>query len=913
MTHVFSADGEPTGGGTATATSTVPENSPALTENTASTSTSVYAGATAPTGPSRRTFLKWSGVAAGVAGLAATTSRLGSPTPAHATPGDGYEHADKTVWSACAVNCGARCPLRLQVREGHVVRVLPDNTGGDTINEPWRIPACPRGRSIRHRIYNPDRLKTPLKRREGTPRGGGQWEEISWEQAFDEIAQRYQDALDKYGPESIFPVYGTGAIAGIMHNSYTPYVGAVGRLFNLKGGFLGYYGDYSTGGITEAMRLTLGGYFDSHSSDDLKNTRLHVLWGHSPLETKMSGGSEAYYLHQFRKENSVKTWVVDPRHSDTAALLADEWVALRPGTDAALVAGIAHVLISENLHDQEFLDTHALGFDEEHLPDGAPAGSSYRAYIEGKGPDKTEKTPKWAEAITGVPAETIINFARDLGANKPSMIQQGWGPQRHANGENSARAVITLNAMLGNVGVPGGGLGTMTGSAGLSIAKPFWDVPNGVTKMISHFSWLDAVENGEAMGASQGVRDWDADGNPIRDAKLDTSLKFLFVYGSNMLINQNSDINRAKKVLEDTSLAETIVVVENQWTSSCDYGDYVLPGTMNTEETDLILQGMSANMGYSILASQAMEPLYESKSIYEICSEIAHRVGVGEQYTEGRTQEEWVRELVRASRELTPELPDYETFKEQGVYKTLMDTSRTLVEFAEDPVANPLDTPSGLIEIYSPEAAWKAENWDLPEGDVITALPEFIHTWEDVQAASTNPDYPLTMIGYHFKGRTHSSYGNVDWLREAHHQVAWINPIDAEARGIADGDTIDVFNPRGRIRLFAKVTHRIVPGTITVPEGAWYKPDDDQIGPEGTPIDMGGNPNTLTSLRPSALAKTNAQYTNNVQVERAAKQFPDGADPFRMWPSARNNHTPGADTGFPPELSTKTTYRQTNG
>lgn len=193
------------------------------------------------------------------------------------------------------------------------------------------------------------------------------------------------------------------------------------------GGFLGYYGDYSTGGITEAMRVCLGGYIDSNSSDDVVNSNLYVLWGHSPLETKMSGGSEVFYLPRVLKEAGVRTYVIDPRHSDSANLIADEWLSPRPGTDDALVAGIAYVLLQDGTDEQEFLDQYCVGFDEDHLPEGAPAGSSYRSYIEGDGPDRIAKTPQWASDVTGVPESKIIQFARDLGANKPSMIHQGWG------------------------------------------------------------------------------------------------------------------------------------------------------------------------------------------------------------------------------------------------------------------------------------------------------------------------------------------------------------------------------------------------------------------------------------------------------------------------------------------------------
>lgn len=270
----------------------------------------------------------------------------------------------------------------------------------------------------------------------------------------------------------------------------------------------------------------------------------------------------------------------------------------RPGTDAALVAGIAYVLLQDGTHDQEFLDQYCVGFDEDHLPEGAPAGSSYRSYIEGDGPDRIAKTPQWASDVTGVPESKIIQFARDLGANKPSMIHQGWGPQRHANGEYTAWSIMMLNAMLGNVGLEGGGTGTFTGGSPLAMAYPFDSTfSNSVTKKISHFTWLDAIEDYESMGPSEGVRDWDEDGNPIDDARLEVPVKAIWCYGSNMVINQHAEINNTRRVLEDDSTCELIVVIDNHMSASAQMADYVLPGTSTTEETDVVGQGLAANMG----------------------------------------------------------------------------------------------------------------------------------------------------------------------------------------------------------------------------------------------------------------------------------------------------------------------------
>ena len=204
-----------------------------------------------------------------------------------------------------------------------------------------------------------------------------------------------------------------------------------------------------------------------------------------------------------------------------------------------------------------------------------------------------------------------------------------------------------------------------------------------------------------------------------------------------------------------------------------------------------------------------------------------------------------------------------------------------LADFREDPEANPLPTPSGKIEIYSDRLAAMSEKWEFgafrPElpGDKLTALPEFVETWEGALEARENDKYPLQVIGHHYKARTHSSYGNVDWLKEAHTQSAWINPIDAAARGIENDDEVFVYNDRGTVRLPAKVTERIVPGTMSIPQGAWFDPKGaSDVKPpseanQDKPVDVAGSVNTLTSLHPSPLAKGNAVHTTLANVVKA--------------------------------------------
>ncbi|NTW41084.1 MAG: molybdopterin-dependent oxidoreductase [Cellulomonadaceae bacterium] len=800
----------------------------------------------------RRRFLQWSAAAGGTAAAVGASAHYGllpivsSAQAATAAAGEG----SKVVWSSCNVNCGSRCPLRMTVVDGQITRIDPDDTGDDTIGT-QQIRACVRGRSIRQRIYSPDRLKYPMRR--VGERGAGEFERITWDEAYTAIAESLTKTIKEYGNEAVYLNYGTGTLGGTVTRSWPPSETPVARLMNCVGGYLNHYGDYSTAQISAAYPYYYGGWTPSNSFDDAVNSKLLVLWGNNPHETRMSGGGETFVTQQAKKLSDVRVIVVDPRYTDTAVTIADQWVPMRPGTDTALVAGLAHVMISEDLHDQEFLDTYCVGFDDEHLPEGAPAGSSYKAYILGDGPDGVPKTPEWASAITGVPVATIVQLAREIAQAKPCAITQGWGPQRHANGENTARAIFVLATMTGNVGISGGGTGGREGSYGLSTER-FPTLENPVTTAISVYGWTDAIERGPEMTAL-------ADGVQGKD-KLDVGIKFIWQYAGNALVNQHGDINRTTKILQDTSLCEMIVVIDNQMTVSARYADILLPDVTNAEQADLAQQGSAGSLGYIIFADQVIEPLYECKTIYEMLTGVAAALGVEQQFTEGKTQDDWLREIVAADQVLEPAMPGFEALREMGIWKQESPDGPTipLADFRADPVANPLKTPSGKIEIYSAQLQVLADTWTLADGDRITAVPEYFPTWE----GSEDPlreTFPLQCIGHHYKQRTHSTYGNSPWLKEAHPQEVWINTIDAEKRGISAGDLVQVFNDRGRIEIVAHVTARIAPGVASVPQGAWFSPDS-----SGT--DVGGAMNTLTTLRPSPLAKGNAQHTNLVEIEK---------------------------------------------
>lgn len=800
---------------------------------------------------SRRGLVKTSAIG----GLAAASSTFALPFTRIASAADAITPpaaAEKVVWSACTVNCGSRCPLRMHVVDGDIKYVETDNTGDDDYEGLHQVRACLRGRSMRRRVYNPDRLRHPMKR--VGKRGEGKFKRISWDEAYDTIADNMKRLINDYGNESIYLNYGTGTLGGTMTRSWPPGDTLIARLMNCCGGYLNHYGDYSTAQIAMGLNYTYGGWADGNSPSDIENSELVVFFGNNPGETRMSGGGVTYYVEQARQKSNARMIIIDPRYTDTGAGREDEWIPIRPGTDAALVSALAWVMIDENLVDQPFLDKYCVGFDEKTMPVGAPANGHYKAYILGQGSDGVAKTPAWASAITGIPSGRIVKLAREIAGAKSAFISQGWGPQRHANGELVSRAIAMLAILTGNVGISGGNSGAREGSYSL----PFVRMPtleNPIKTSISMFTWTDAIERGPQMTALR-------DGVQGKD-KLDVPIKMIWNFAGNCIINQHSQINRTHEILQDDKKCELIVVVDCHMTSSAKYADILLPDCTASEQMDFALDASCGNMSYVIFADQAIKPRFECKTIYEMTTQLARRMGVEQQFTEGRTQEGWMRHLYAQSREAIPDLPSFEAFREQGIFKKRDPQGHHIAykAFRQDPAANPLTTPSGKIEIYSAELAKIAATWELENGDVIDPLPIYDPGFEGVDDPLSKT-YPLQLTGFHYKARAHSTYGNVDVLKAACRQEMWINPVDAQKRGISNGERVKVFNGRGELHIEAKVTPRMMPGVVALGEGAWYAPD-------ASGVDQAGCINVLTTQRPSPLAKGNPSHSNLVQVEKA--------------------------------------------
>ncbi|MEY8709111.1 selenate/tellurate reductase subunit YnfE [Mangrovibacter phragmitis] len=803
-------------------------------------------------GISRRTLVK-SGMLSGLALAAGGVSLPFGLRPATAAVKQGMAPAgDKVVWGACSVNCGSRCALRLHVTNDEVTWVETDNTGFDIYGD-HQVRACLRGRSIRRRMNHPDRLNYPMKR--VGKRGEGKFRRISWDEALDTLTANLKRVVKTWGNEAVYINYSSGIVGGNITRS-SPSASLVTRLMNCYGGFLNQYGTYSTAQISCAMPYTYGSNL-GNSTSDIQNSKLVVMFGNNPAETRMSGGGITYFLEQARAISNARMIIIDPRYTDTAAGREDEWVPIRPGTDAALVSGMAWVLITENLVDQAFLDDYCVGYDEKTLPADAPANGHYKAWILGAGEDKTPKTPQWASAITGIPADKIIQLAREIGSTKPAYICQGWGPQRQANGELTSRAIAMLPILTGNVGINGGNSGARESTWTITIERmPVLNNP--VKTAISCFTWTDAITRGPEMTALRdGVRGKE---------KLDVPIKFIWNYAGNTLVNQHAQINRTHDILQDDKQCEMIVVIDNFLTASAKYADILLPDLMTVEQEDIIPNDYAGNMGYLIFIQPATSAKFERKPIYWITSEIARRLGpdIYQKFTEGRTQREWLQYLYSKMIARDPKLPQYEALREMGIYKRKDPDGHFVAykDFRDDPVAHPLKTPSGKIEIYSSRLADIARQWEIKPDEVISPLPIYASTFEGWDS-SDRRQWPLQLFGFHYKARTHSSYGNVDVLQAACRQEVWINPVDAQQRGIQQGDMVRVFNERGELRIPAKVTPRIMPGVTAMGQGAWHN-----ASMNGDRIDHGACVNTLTTQRPSPLAKGNPQHTNLVEIEK---------------------------------------------
>ncbi|MDR1015431.1 MAG: molybdopterin-dependent oxidoreductase [Coriobacteriales bacterium] len=866
-------------------------------------------------GIDRRSFVAWCGILGAGVGAGAALSAC---TPSTA-PKDGEEDEGATVrafdydtvtWSGCHVNCGSRCPLKVFVKDGTVVRIGNDNDGTDGFGpgELSQMRSCVRGRTNRQRIYNETRVQKPLRRVEGTKRGEGKYEEITWEEAIADIAKTMTEIKEEYGNDAFYIQYGTGQLGGTVAKSWHPDSTMFARLMNLWGGYLRMYCDYSTGQITWELPLLNGDAWSNNEVTDLVNSKNIVLFGNNPANTRMSGSAMVYLLTQVRLQNpDARIVVVDPHLSDTAVGVANQWVPIRPGTDMALVSGMLHHLLSSGKLDEAFIREKCIGFYSdtfvEEIKQGEPQAPtfmgldtsgtlaitedmSYEAYLRGSGAyeGSGEKTPEWAAAITGVSADVIRGLA-DLYVDGPTATIQGWGPQRHSNGGNNTRAIGLIATLTGNVGISGGGTGAREGTGGVSYAVSTaldcFPEKNTVETQVSFFDWYQAIEDYRSMSdTTWGVR-WAGKDHEYAETPgeitLKAPIKFIWNYASNVMLGQHADLNDSLRIYnlpdEKESGLRMVVTVDCYLTPTALVSDIILPGTTSFEEDDIITGG-GGWTGFVCCESAAIPPLFESKPVYEICTLLAEQLGIKDEFTEGKTQLDWVQWCYEQGIAGGDELPaTFEEFRSQGLFKQT-DTHTPAVATHEE-----IATPSGKYEVFSKQAYNLSKQWDVTGGgyipadglDQITGLPIYYENFEGFGDSATRAEYPFQLIGHHVKTRTHSSYGNVEWLKSVAPQQCWINDGDAAALGVENGDDLLVSTRRGKTRISAKVTPRIMPGVVSIPQGAWYEPESRDAASIGSKdvLDTGGCISVLTSSRPTPLSKGNGVHSNLCKIEKA--------------------------------------------
>lgn len=696
------------------------------------------------------------------------------------------------------------------MEDGRIVRLSPDPKDP----EPGRKP-CARGLRYHETFLNDRRLLSPLKR--VGDRGEGRFVPISWDQALDELCEHWVRIRDAYGPQSRYVNYAWGE-SGILNGT-----GLAKRLLRLDGGHLDYYNSYSTACCAAATPFVYGTADSGSSYSTLTASKLILLWGHNPVETVFD--DLLYWLREAKKAGA-RIVVVDPRRNATAKTLGAEWVGVRPASDGAMLDAMAYVIFTENLYDLPFLQKHCLGWRE------------WFSFLTGQ-EDGVPRTPAWAEALCGVPAQTIRQLAIDYAAARPGALIPGYGPQRHENGEQFTRAACALACLTGNVGVRGG----WAGGVGWCPTHPMPKMPaidNPVKAEIPCFLWADAIARGPMLTKADGL---------YGAERLDTGVKLLLNLAGNQLMSQHGDLNRTAAILRDESLCEYIVCSDLFMTPSAKYADLLLPGTSMFEQDNITVPWSQGDfLGFS---PKLIEPLGQCRFEYDWLAELAKRLGLYDRFTEGHeTGTDWLRDIYHGLHMQAPELPAFEDFRRMGTYRYKNPLERVAFQ-AQIRHGAPFPTPSGRIELYSPAIA----AMDHPK---LPGLPVYVPAEEGF---GQSEEYPLQLIAWHSMARTHTIGGNDPAVQRRFPQMLWLHPVDAEVRGISEGDTVIVYNDRGRMRVRAHVTEEIVPGVAALPQGAWFDPDED-----GT--DRSGSVNVLTGHTPTPLAHGNPQHTILAEVQK---------------------------------------------
>ncbi len=802
---------------------------------------------------SRRSFLKTTAAGAGIVAAGGLLEvKTGKQAKAFAYEPYPTDDELETVVTSCAHNCGSRHMLVAHKWKDVIVRLSTDDGsyqknghfGKDTNEEP-QLRACLRGRSYRQRLYSAERLLYPMMR--VGERGEGKFKRVSWDEALSYVTKEMVRIKNTYGPTALLDQSYAGASYGVLHKS-DQIEGLLGRFMGMFGCRTNSWSVPSYEATTASSRWSFGTIKDGNEDDTYAESKLMIMWGWNPAYT-FHGGNTFMYM-RMAKQRGCKFVLIDPQYTDSAAAYDAWWIPIKPNTDAAMMAGMAHYIFTNNLQDQEFINQFCMGMDANTMPDwsgqSANGRENFKDYIMGKY-DGVIKNPEWASKICGVSVADIIKLADMYATTKPAALKASWAAGRNSYGEQYNRMAVALQAMTGNIGKLGGcaeGVGKAWDAQ--AIAHPYDQYANIWFQSIKSDRWAHCVLNYPNVKREE-IGLW-----PRQDATDGQipNIKGIFWQGSdwfNQLTNINKEIKAIKKL-------ELVVCMDSTITPSGLWSDILLPIATHFERHDAALPWYKGH--YYIHRPKVIEPMGESKTDFQVFTELAYRIGgdvFGKAYnpkanrdyfkTNDQVDEAYLREWwqgqVMANQKVDM---SWDEFKKRGVYKFKLD--RPHVAFQDQiEKGKPFKTVSGKIEILSTELANISDWTKTKYGYHIPSIPKWIEPFESLNSPKTKK-WPFHLISPHPRHRTHSIFNNCAWLRETYEQEVTINASDARKLGIKPGDTVELWNDRGKVVVPVYITERCMPGVLVLFEGVWMELDENGI-------DRAGNPDFLTLDEPS--------------------------------------------------------------
>ena len=729
---------------------------------------------------------------------------------------------------------------QVEVNEGQIASVH----GVDEDPDPSEI-----GQVLVDGVHHASRIKRPavrrgwLERRDRRSRGVDEFVDVPWDEALDLAADELARVAREHGNTSIFAGSYGWASAGRFHHAQSQ----LHRFVNLIGGSTRAMNSYSTAAAQVILPHVVAPW---HQVEVEQNTwqeiashaDLVVAFGGVPLrntQVAYGGITEHQSAGGLRSaaEAGVSFVSISPMADDMPDWLNCQQLAPRPGTDVALMLGIAHVLETERLCDDVFLESHCVGYRR------------FRDYLLGI-TDGAAKTAAWASQICDVPETQIADLARRM-ARSRTLVTAAWSLQRAQYGEQPYWMVVTLAAMLGQIGLPGVGFGFGYGAEGF-VGSPW-----------RRFNWAP-VHKGRnpTRFAIPVARIADMLLNPGETIEYDGSqitlpdTQLIYWAGGNPF-HHHQDLNR---LVEAWRKPASVIVNEPWWTPTAQWADIVFPITTALERQDICA---SSHDPYAHAMQQALAPQYEARSDHEVFKGLSERLGVLDAFAEGRSEEEWLREMWRESQELAArqdlQIPDFDVFWEEGSFRIpdLEERPVWLGAFRSDPQRYPLRTPSGKIEIFSE----KIESFGYAD---CPPHPTWLEPCERL-GGQGNDKFPLHLLTPQPARRLHSqldvsAYSQAGKIEGK--EVLSIHPSAAQDRRLRDGDVVKVYNERGACLAGVRIDANMRGDVVALPTGAWYAP-----GPDG--LELNGNPNVLTvDIGTSSLAQGPSANTCLVEVER---------------------------------------------